>query len=460
MPNYSLYIEALCFIIPRGSSDQGKFMANIVAIVGRPNVGKSTLFNRLVERRQAIMDNESGVTRDRHYGIAEWNGRRFTVIDTGGYVHGSDDTFEEAIRQQVQMALEEATVILFMTDSIQGLTGLDKDFAGIVRQVRKPVIVVANKADTTERSMMAGEFYGLGLGDVFPVSSATGSGTGDLLDEVVKHFHDEDGDPIAGDLPRIAIMGRPNVGKSSFLNVLLGNERSIVTDLAGTTRDAIDTRYNLYGKDFILTDTAGVRKKSRVREDIEFYSVIRAIKALQNSDVSIVLLDATRGLEAQDMHLISLAVKYKKGVMIMVNKWDLIEKDSNTARRFKEEMKKKLGPLAFIPIVFTSVVHKQRVFKAIETAIEIYHERMKRISTSTLNESLLPVIEKNPPPAYKGKYIKIKYITQLPARTPAFAFFCNHPQYVKEPYKRFLENRIREIFGFTGVPVSLMFRNK
>ncbi len=434
-------------------------MANIVAIVGRPNVGKSTLFNRLVERRQAIMDDESGVTRDRHYGIAEWNGRKFTVIDTGGYVYGSEDTFEEAIRQQVQMALEEATVILFMTDTFQGLTGLDEDFASIVRKVKKPVIVVANKAETPERGMMAGEFYGLGLGDVFSVSSATGSGTGDLLDEVVKHFHDEEG-VTEEDLPRIAIMGRPNVGKSSFLNVLLGNQRSIVTDLAGTTRDAIDTRYNLFGKDFILTDTAGVRKKSKVREDIEFYSVIRAIKALQNSDVSIILLDATSGLESQDMHLINLAVKYKKGVMIMVNKWDLIEKDSNTAARFKEEMKKKLGPLSFIPIVFTSVLQKQRVFKAIETAIEIYHERLKKVSTSALNETLLPVIEKNPPPAYKGKYIKIKYITQLPTRTPAFAFFCNHPQYVKEPYKRFIENRIRESFGFEGVPLSLMFRNK
>jgi len=434
-------------------------MANIVAIVGRPNVGKSTLFNRLVERRQAIMDDESGVTRDRHYGIAEWNGRQFTVIDTGGYVYGSEDTFEEAIRTQVQMALEEATVILFMTDSFQGLTGLDNDFAKVVRKVKKPVLVVANKADTTERGMMAGEFYALGLGEVFSVSSATGSGTGDLLDEVVNHFHDEDGGE-EGELPRIAIMGRPNVGKSSFLNVLVGNQRSIVTDMAGTTRDAIDTRYNLFNKDFILTDTAGVRKKSRVKEDVEFYSVIRAIKALQNSDVSIIILDATLGLESQDMNLISLAVRYKKGVMIMVNKWDLIEKDSKTADGFKKDILEKLGPLSYIPIVFTSVINKQRVFRAIETAIEIYNNRLKKVSTSKLNDTLLPEIERTPPPAYKGKYIKIKYITQLPTHSPTFAFFCNHPQYIKPPYKRFLENRIREYFGFVGVPLALVFRNK
>lgn len=434
-------------------------MANIVAIVGRPNVGKSTLFNRLVEQRQAIMDDESGVTRDRHYGIAEWNGRQFTVIDTGGYVHGSEDTFEEAIREQVQLALEEANVILFMTDSLQGLTGLDNDFAKIVRKVKKPVLVVANKADNTERGMMAGEFYALGLGDVFSVSSVTGSGTGDLLDEVVNHFHDED-EGEDEELPRIAIMGRPNVGKSSFLNVLVGNRRSIVTDMAGTTRDAIDTRYDLFGKDFILTDTAGVRKKSRVKEDVEFYSVIRAIKALQNSDVSIIILDATQGLESQDMNLISLAERYKKGLMIMVNKWDLIEKDSNTADKYKKSIREKLGPLSYIPIVFTSVINKQRVFKAIETAIEIYNYRLKKVSTSKLNDALLPDIERTSPPAYKGKYIKIKYITQLPTHSPTFAFFCNHPQYIKPPYKRFLENRIRKHFGFIGVPVKLVFRNK
>ncbi len=435
-------------------------MANIVAIVGRPNVGKSTLFNRLVERRDAIMDNESGVTRDRHYGYAEWTGKGFTVIDTGGYVHGSDDVFEEAIRDQVMEALREATVIIFMGDCVDGLTDLDKDFANVVRTVNKPVVVVGNKADTSQRMQDAVEFYELGLGEVYPISSATGSGTGDLLDEVVRHFHDdEDGNPEDG-LPKIAIMGRPNVGKSSFVNVLIGKERSIVTDIAGTTRDSINTRYNMFGKDFLLIDTAGVRKKAKVKEDIEFYSVIRSIRSLQNSDVSIVMIDAQHGLESQDVNLINLAIKYRKGIVLMVNKWDMIEKDQHTADKFRKEIEERLGTSSYIPIIFTSVIHKQRVFKAIETAIQVYHDRYKKVPTSELNNVLLKEIDRFKPPSFKGKHVKIKYVTQLPTNTPTFAFFCNHPKYIKNPYMRFLENRIRENFSFSGVPVKLVFREK
>lgn len=434
-------------------------MANIVAIVGRPNVGKSTLFNRLIERREAIMDDESGVTRDRHYGFAEWTGKSFTVIDTGGYVHGSDDVFEEAIRNQVMHALKEATVIIFMADSSEGLTDLDKDFANVVRKVNKPVIVVGNKADTHEKSQNAVEFFELGLGEIFPISSATGSGTGELLDEVVKHFH-EDEENTQGDLPKIAIMGRPNVGKSSFVNVLIGQERSIVTDIAGTTRDSINTRYNMFGKDFLLIDTAGVRKKAKVKEDIEFYSVIRSIRSLQNSDVSIIMIDAQYGLESQDINLLKLAVKYRKGIVLMVNKWDLIAKDQNTADKFKKEMLERLGTLSYIPIIFTSVLNKQRVFKAIETAIAVYNERYKKVATSALNNVMLKEIDKFKPPAYKGKHIKIKYVTQLPTNTPTFAFFCNFPKYIKNPYVRYLENKMRQNFGFDGVPIKLVFREK
>ncbi|MCC5931067.1 MAG: ribosome biogenesis GTPase Der [Cyclobacteriaceae bacterium] len=435
-------------------------MANIVAIVGRPNVGKSTLFNRLVEKRQAIMDDESGVTRDRHYGFAEWSGTHFTVIDTGGYVHGSDDVFEDAIRKQVRRALEEATVIIFMVDCATGLTDLDKDFANVVRMIKKPVYIVANKADNYDRSLMAGEFYALSLGEVIPVSSVSGSGTGELLDKVIGHFERSDAeDPEAG-IPKIAIMGRPNVGKSSFLNILLGDDRSIVTDIAGTTRDAINTRYKLFGKDFILTDTAGVRKKAKVKEDIEFYSVLRSIQALQNSDVCIIMIDATKGLEAQDVNLINLAHRYRKGIMIMVNKWDLLEKDTNMAHIYRKDIEKRLGPLSYIPVVFTSVIEKQRVFKAIEIAMEVYENRSKRVPTSELNNALLPEIERHPPPAIRGRHIQIKYITQLPTHVPSFAFFCNHPQNVKETYERFLENKIREYFDFKGVPINVFFRNK
>ncbi len=434
-------------------------MANIVAIVGRPNVGKSTLFNRLIESREAIMDDESGVTRDRHYGFAEWVGKGFTVIDTGGYVHGSEDVFEEAIRNQVMYALKEATVIIFMADCIEGLTDLDKDFANVVRTVNKPVIVAGNKADSNEKMQNAVEFYGLGLGEIFPISSATGSGTGELLDEVIKHFHEEE-ESEEETLPKIAIMGRPNVGKSSFINVLIGEERSIVTDIAGTTRDSINTRYKMYGKDFLLIDTAGVRKKAKVKEDIEFYSVIRSIRSLQNSDVSIVMLDAQNGLESQDINLINLAIKYRKGIVLMVNKWDLIEKDQNTAEEYRKKIVERLGTSSFIPVIFTSVITKQRVFKAIDTAIEVCTERLKKIPTSKLNDILLKEIDRFKPPAYKGKQIKIKYVTQLPTKTPTFAFFCNFPKYIKTPYSRYLENKIRGHFGLSGVPIKLIFKEK
>ncbi|MCL6258454.1 ribosome biogenesis GTPase Der [Aquiflexum sp. TKW24L] len=437
-------------------------MANIVAIVGRPNVGKSTFFNRLVEERKAIEDNVSGVTRDRHYGHAQWGGKFFSVIDTGGYVIGSDDVFEAEIRKQVKLAIEEANVILFVVDCLDGLTDLDKDFAAELRSSKKPIYIVANKADSPEKSMLAAEFYGLGLGDndVFPIAAVSGSGTGDLLDEVIKHFPDEgEEDPDAG-IPKIAILGRPNVGKSSFLNALLGQERSIVTDEAGTTRDAIHTRYKLFGQDFIITDTAGIRKKAKVKEDIEFYSVMRSLRTLEESDVLIIIIDATRGLEAQDVNLISLGIKNNKGIVIMVNKWDLIEKDHKTMDKIKKEMIEKLGENKWIPIIFTSVEEKQRIMQAIELAVKVYENKTKKVPTSKLNDIMLPEIEKYPPPAWKGKYIKIKYITQLPTKNPVFAFFCNLPQYIKDPYNRYLENRIRENFDFEGVPIKITYKKK
>ncbi len=435
-------------------------MSNIVAIVGRPNVGKSTLFNRLIEQRKAIMDDVSGVTRDRHYGYGQWNGLHFTVVDTGGYVANSEDIFEEAIRTQVDLAINEASVILFMVDCETGITDLDENFASVLRGTQKPLYIVANKADTHERSFMASEFYGIGLGEVFPISSASGSGTGDLLDAVVSHFPaDDDENPEAG-IPRLAILGRPNVGKSSFLNVLLGEERSIVTDIAGTTRDSLHSRYNLYGKDFILIDTAGLRKKAKISDDIEFYSTIRSIQALEDSDICIVMLDAQRGMEAQDMNIIQLADKHRKGILILVNKWDLIEKDTKTALAYKKQIDERLGEFNYIPVVFTSMVTKQRVFQAVEKATEIYENRQRKISTSKLNELLGKDIEHYPPPSEKGKHIKIKYITQLPTRTPSFAFFCNHPKHVKNAYKRYLENKLRGHFNFEGVPLNIFFRQK
>jgi GTP-binding protein len=437
-------------------------MANIVAIVGRPNVGKSTLFNRLVEERKAIEDNLSGVTRDRHYGHAQWSGKYFSVIDTGGYVTGSDDLYEAEIRKQVKLAIEEADVILFVVDCHDGLTDLDEEFANELRSNKKPLYEVANKADNQEKSFMANEFYSLGLTDleIFPIAAASGSGTGDLLDAIITHF-EEDGieDPDA-DIPKISILGRPNAGKSSFLNALLGQERSIVTYEAGTTRDAIHTRYKFFGKDFIITDTAGIRKKAKVKEDIEFYSVMRSLRTLEESDVVIVMLDATRGLEAQDVNLISLAIKNNKGLLIMVNKWDLIEKDHKTMNKIKEEMLDRLGEHKWIPIIFTSVTEKQRIFQAIELAVKVYENKTRRVPTSKLNDILLQEIEKYPPPAWKGKYIKIKYVTQLPTKNPVFAFFCNLPQYIKDPYTRFLENRLRENFDFEGVPVKIVYKNK
>lgn len=405
------------------------------------------------------MDNTSGVTRDRHYGVGEWIGKKFTVVDTGGYVVGSTDKFEGAIREQVGIALEEASVIIFMVDCADGLTGLDSDFASVLRATKKPVYIAANKADNQERALMANEFYAMGFENIFTLSSTSGSGTGELLDAVVSHFPKETYEKI-DDTPRISILGRPNVGKSSFLNVLLGKERAIVTDEAGTTRDAIDTHYTAYNKNFILTDTAGIRKKSRVKDNIEFYSVMRSIQAMENSDVCIVLLDAELGMEAQDVNIISLAHRYGKGILIMVNKWDLIEKDSKSTEKFKSEIKRKLGEMDYIPVIFSSVVKKQRIFQVIERAIKIFENRTKKISTSKLNDALLPEIERYPPPSYKGKYIKIKYITQLPTHTPAFAFFCNLPQYIKHSYERFIENKLRGYFDFEGVPIKVFFRKK
>jgi len=435
-------------------------MANIVAIVGRPNVGKSTFFNRLVEQRQAIMDDMPGVTRDRHYGYAEWTNKFFTVIDTGGYATGSDDKFESQIRKQIEFALEECTAVIGMVDCQQGLTGYDKEFANIVRRSKKPVFIAANKADTPKKTAEATEFYELGMGEVYPISAENGSGTGELLDELVKLFPTEGvEDPNAG-IPKIAILGRPNVGKSSLLNVLLGTDRSIVTDEAGTTRDAIDSHYKMYGKDFILTDTAGIRKKSKVMEDVEFYSVLRSLRALEECDVAIIVIDAERGLESQDVNIIALAQKQGKGMVIMVNKWDLIEKDSKTADKIKKEMSEKIAPIDYVPFIFASALTKQRIFQVMEKAVQVYDNKNKKVPTSEINDALLPEIAHYPPPAIKGKLIQIKYITQVAAKTPSFAFFCNLPQYIQDSYKRFLENRLREKFDFEGTPVRLFFRKK
>ena len=436
-------------------------MANRVSIVGRPNVGKSTLFNRLTESRKAIMDNQSGVTRDRHYGYGEWTDQYFTVIDTGGYVVGSEDIFEGAIRDQVELAIEESTVVLFMVDTMTGLTDLDKDFANVLRRFNKPVYMVANKAETTERYLSAAEFYELGLGDeIFAISAQTGFGTGELLDAVITHFETAGiEDPEAG-IPRIAIMGRPNVGKSSFLNVLTGTDRSIVTDIAGTTRDAIHTHYKAFGMEFILTDTAGLRRKSRVNEDIEYYSTLRSVKAMEESDVCIILLDATLGLEGQDLTIIGQADKAKKGIVIMVNKWDLIEKDSKTADAFKKSLLERLSPMNYMPIIFASVVEKQRIHQVMEKAMEVYQNKTKKITTSKLNEVMQKEIEKYPPPADRGKYINIKYMIQLPTPSPTFVFFSSNPKHVKDPYLRYLENRMRENFDFSGVPITIFFREK
>jgi GTP-binding protein len=434
-------------------------MSNIVAIVGRPNVGKSTLFNRLTGGRKAIVDEQSGVTRDRHYGKTEWNGKEFTVIDTGGYIIGSEDVFEEEIRKQVKLAVDEAGIIIFVVDVTAGVLDLDTAVANMLRKSKKKVLLAVNKVDNGERQAYAAEFYELGLGDIYCISSITGSGTGELLDEIAKNItiHDEED---TSSLPKFAIVGRPNVGKSSLLNALVGTERNIVTPIAGTTRDTIHTRYNSFGHDFLLVDTAGIRKKGKVHEDVEFYSVMRSITAIEGCDVCILMIDAESGIEAQDLNIFHLAYKNRKGIVIVVNKWDLIEKENNTMKQFEERIREKIAPFKDVPIVFTSVLNKQRILKVLEVAVEVNKNRTKRITTNKLNEYLLPVIANNPPPALKGKYVKVKFITQLPTLVPSFALFCNLPQYVKEPYMRFIENKIREEFDFTGVPIQIFFRQK
>ena len=433
-------------------------MSNIVAIVGRPNVGKSTLFNRLVQRRDAIVDSISGVTRDRHYGKSDWNGKEFSVIDTGGYVVGSDDVFEGEIRKQVQLAIEESDVIVFVVDVEEGITPMDTEVANLLRKVKKPIFMVVNKVDNAMREDDALEFYNLGLGEFFTISSINGSGTGDLLDAVVKDL--EDDVVIEDELPRFAVVGRPNAGKSSFINALIGVERNIVTNIAGTTRDSIDTKYNRFGFEFNLVDTAGIRKKSKVKEDLEFYSVMRAVRSIEHCDVAIIVVDATRGFEGQDENIFWLAEKNKKGVVILINKWDLIEKETNTMRDFEAQVRQEIAPFTDVPIIFTSVLTKQRVFKAIETAVEVFENRKKRIPTSKLNDTMLEITKQYAPPAYKGKFVKIKYCMQLPTPTPQFVFFCNLPQYIREPYKRFIENKLRELYDFKGVPIVIYFRQK
>ena len=435
-------------------------MSNILAMVGRPNVGKSTLFNRLLERREAIVDSTAGVTRDRHYGKSDWNGVEFTVIDTGGYDVGSDDIFEEEIRRQVQLAVDEATSIVFMVNVEEGLTDTDQEIYQLLRKANKPLYVVVNKVDSSKELLPATEFYQLGIEKYYTLSSATGSGTGELLDDIVKDFPTTEYVDVFEGLPRITIAGRPNVGKSTLTNALLGDERNIVTDIAGTTRDSIETVYNKFGHEFILVDTAGMRKKSKVSEDLEFYSVMRSIRAIENSDVVILMIDATKGWESQDMNIFGIAQKNRKGIVILVNKWDLVEKETNTMKQFENQIREKIALFSDVPILFISALTKQRILKAVETAVEVYENRKKRIKTSKLNEIMLPIIENTPPPALKGKYIKIKYCTQLPTVTPQFAFFCNLPQYVKEPYKRFIENQLRKNFDFTGVPIEVYFRQK
>lgn len=435
-------------------------MSNIVAIVGRPNVGKSTLFNRLLERREAIVDSTAGVTRDRHYGKSDWNGVEFTVIDTGGYEVNTEDVFQEEISKQVQLAIDEANSIIFMLNVEEGLTDTDYEIYEMLRRSNKPVYITVNKVDSAKEELAATEFYQLGIEEYFTLSSATGSGTGELLDKIVKDFPTTDyKDPFEG-LPKITIAGRPNVGKSTLTNALLDVERNIVTDVAGTTRDSIQTLYNKFGHEFVLVDTAGMRRKSKVNEDLEFYSVMRSIRSIEYSDVVIIMVDATLGWESQDMNIFGLAQKNRKGIVILVNKWDLVEKETNTTRDFEAAIRHKIGQFSDIPILFVSALTKQRILKAVEMAMQVYEDRKKKIKTSKLNEVMLPVFEATPPPAIKGKYIKIKYCVQLPTPSPQFVFFCNLPQYVKEPYKRFTENQLRKHFGFTGVPIEVYFRQK
>ena len=434
---------------------------SLVAIVGRPNVGKSTLFNRLVGLRQAIVDETAGVTRDRHYGKCEWCGTLFSVVDTGGYTSRSEDVFEEEIRKQVVLAIDEADLILFMVEAATGVTDYDEEIADILRRSGKPVVLAVNKVDTGEKMYDSYQFYSLGLGEVWSISAANGSGTGDLLDEIVRQLPDTPStDDDHPDLPHITIVGRPNVGKSSLTNALLGIERNIVTPVAGTTRDSIATYYNKFGHEFMLVDTAGMRRKTKVHEDLEFYSVMRSIRAIEHSDVCILMVDAQTGLESQDMNIFNLIVRNLKGCVIVVNKWDLIEKDSNTLKRYEEAFRAKLAPFNDVPIIFTSVLKKQRILDVLNAAAKVYENYTKKIPTSRLNDVMLPVVDDYPPPAWKGKYVKIKYATQLPTKNPKFAFFCNLPQYVKAPYKRFIENKLRENFDFTGCPMQIFFRQK
>lgn len=431
----------------------------IVAIVGRPNVGKSTLFNRLTETKQAIIDETSGVTRDRIYGKSEWTGKNFSVIDTGGYIHNSDDIFEEEIRKQVDIAIDEAQVILFVVDVIDGITDLDDSVAQILRKANKNVILVANKVDNNKRIIDSNVFYKFGLGDPFCISSINGSGTGELLDKIVSYIETEIPEEKL-DIPKYTVVGRPNVGKSSFINALIGEERNIVTPISGTTRDSIYTRYNKFEQDFYLIDTAGIRKKAKVTENLEFYSVLRSIRALEQADVCLLMIDAVNGIESQDLSIISLIQKNNKGMVILVNKWDLVEKDTNTSKEYIEKIKSKIAPFTDVPIIFTSVINKQRIFKVLEEAKTVYENRRRRIPTAKLNEVMQEVIAQHGPPSIKGKFIKIKYITQLSTFYPSFVFFCNLPQYVKDPYKRYLENKLREHFDFTGSPVTIYMRKK
>jgi GTP-binding protein len=433
-------------------------MGNIVAIVGRPNVGKSTLYNRLIGERKAIIDDISGVTRDRQYGNCFWNGKNFTVVDTGGFVLNSQDVFESAIRSQVKIAIEEAAVLVFMVDVTTGITDLDAEVADLLRRSKKPVVLAVNKVDNSQRLFEANEFWALGFEQTFFLSSLTGSGTGEILDAVVENIQEEP--PQSDDIPKFAIVGQPNVGKSSLTNALLGEERNIVTDIAGTTRDAIHSHYNKFGMEFVLVDTAGIRKKGKVHENLEFYSVMRAINALEECDICLLLIDAQTGMEAQDVSILKLAQKRHKGIVLLVNKWDLVEKETNTARDVEKEIHEKIAPFTDVPILFISVKDKTRIFRTVEAAMEVHQNRKRKIKTSELNDRLLEIIEKTPPPAYRGKYIKIKYVTQLPLAYPAFAFFCNHPNYIKDNYKNFLENQIRKLYNFNGVPIALFFRQK
>ena len=435
-------------------------MSNIIAIVGRPNVGKSTLFNRLTESKNAIVKEISGVTRDRLYGRGEWNGVPFSVIDTGGYVHGSDDIFEGEIRKQVKLAIEEASVIVFMVDVTTGSVDLDETVAAMLRKAKKKVFIAANKVDNTQRYGLSSEFWSLGLGDVYDLSATNGGGTGELLDDIIATFDKNSELEDEEDLPRITIVGKPNVGKSSFVNAITGQERNIVTNISGTTRDAINTRYKAFGFDFVLVDTAGIRKQAKVTEDIEYYSTLRSVRSIENSDVCILMIDATEGVQKQDLNIYYIIEKNSKGVVVLVNKWDLVEKDHTTMLAYEERIREQLAPYNDVPIIFTSTITKQRIHKALETAMEVYNNRITKIPTSELNDLLLPIIEATPPPSVKGKYVNIKYVTQLPTHAPAFAFFCNLPQYVAESYRRFLENKIRENYNFTGIPIRIFFRKK